>query len=81
MPELQEIHGIETMRQFLKEHFAAFPDWHEKIELILAEGGKVAYITTGTQTGKMGNSPPGGKRLKVTNLIIHRIENGKMKTG
>jgi len=79
-PELQEIHGVEIMKQFLREHFATFPDWHEKIELMLAEGDKVAYVTTGTgtQTGKMGNFPPSGKKLKVTTLIIHRIENGKI---
>jgi len=79
-PELQEIHGVEIMKQFLREHFAAFPDWHEKIELMLAEGDKVAYVTTGTgtQAGKMGNFPPSGKKLKATTLIIHRIVNGKI---
>jgi hypothetical protein len=63
-PPLREIHGIETMTNFLKEFFDAVPDYQEKIDLIMTERDKVAYITTGTstQTGQMGAFPPSGKR-------------------
>lgn len=79
-PELQEIRDIETMKGFLKEHFAAFPDWHESIDLILAEGDKVAYITTGTdtQTGAMGPLPASNKQCNVKTFIVHRFEDGKI---
>ena len=78
--ETPEIRGVEAMQEFLKANFTAFPDWHEKIELMIAEGDKVAYITTGTGThsGPMGDIPPTGKRIKVTNYIIQRIEAGKI---
>lgn len=78
--EMPEIRGIEQMLEFLRGSFATFPDWHERIELMLGEGDKVAYVTTGTgtQTGPMGGIPPTGRTIEVTNHVIQRIENGKI---
>jgi len=79
-PDYQEIKGVETMRQFLSQHFSAFPDWHEEIIFMVAEGDKVAYISrgTGTQTGSLGQIPATGKFVSVDNYIIQRLENGKI---
>jgi predicted ester cyclase len=79
-PGFQEIKSIDTMRDFLTQHFTAFPDWHEEILFMVAEGDKVAYISrgTGTQTGPMGPIPATGKFVSVDNYIIQRIENGKI---
>ncbi|NIQ33001.1 MAG: ester cyclase, partial [Nitrososphaeria archaeon] len=45
---------LESLKQRLKMGFKAFPDWHETIEDIIAEGDKVwvrlAY--TGTHKGE-----------------------------
>ncbi len=78
--EMPEIRGVEAMQEFLKASFTTFPDWHEKIEFMIAEGDKVAYMTTGTatHTGPMGDIPPTGKKVAVTNFTIQRIENGKI---
>lgn len=78
--EMPEIRGTDQMLTFLQDTFAAFPDWREAIELMLAEGDKVAVITTGTatHTGPLGDIPPTGKRIRVTNFIVQRIENGKI---
>ena len=78
--ETPEIRGVDTMEEFLKASFTTFPDWHETIELMIAEGDKVAYITTGTGThaGPMGDIPPTGKRIEVTNYTVQRIENGRI---
>lgn len=78
--EMPEIHGIDEMLQFLREQFAIFPDWHEDIELLVAEGSYVACITrgTGTQLGPMGDVPPTGKAIDLMNFIFHRIEDGKI---
>lgn len=78
--EMPEIRGVEAMLDFLQGHFTAFPDWHEQIDLMIAEGDKVAYITTGTgtHTGPMGDVPPTGKKVEVVNYIIQRIEDGKI---
>lgn len=75
-----EIRGIEQMLEFLRETFGTFPDWHEEIELLVAEGPYVACITrgTGTQRGPMGDLPPTGKTIEIMNFIFHRIEDGKI---
>lgn len=78
--EMPEIRGIDQMLEFLRVNFTAFPDWHEEIELMIGEGDKVAYITTGTatHTGPLGDIPPTGEKIEVTNYIVHRIEDGKI---
>lgn len=78
--DMPEIRGIDQMLQFLRGSFTAFPDWHEEIELMLGEGDRVAYVTTGTgtHTGPLGDIPPTGKRIEVTNHVVQRIEDGKI---
>ena len=78
--EMPEIRGREQMVGFFRATFAAFPDWHEEIVLMIAEGDKVAYITTGTatHTGPLGDIPPTGKKVAIDNFIVQRIEDGKI---
>ncbi len=77
---MEEIKGIDAMLEFLRLNFTAFPDWHEEIELMIAEGDLVAYITTGTgtQTGPLGDIPATGKSIEVTNFIVQRIADGRI---
>lgn len=79
-PGMQEMKGIETMKGFLKEHFAAFPDWHEEITQIMADGDMVAVVTigTGTMTGAFGPFQPTGKSAEEMNVIMFRFEDGKI---
>lgn len=78
--DMPEIRGIGQMLDFLREIFVTFPDWHEEIELLVAEGPYVACITrgTGTQQGPMGDVPPSGRQIEIMNFIFHRIEDGKI---
>jgi steroid delta-isomerase-like uncharacterized protein len=79
-PELQEMHGTEQFIAFINDFLTAVPDCRDVIDLMIAEGDKVAYITTmtGTQTGQMGAFPASGKKFKAINIIIHRFEEGKI---
>jgi predicted ester cyclase len=79
-PEAQEIRGFKLLVAFVEEHLAAFPDWNDEIEFILAEEDKIAYVTrsTGTQTGQMGPWSATGKTACLTSIIIHRFENEKI---
>jgi len=79
-PEAQEIRGAEPLVAFVREHLAAFPDWHDNIDLMFAAGDKVSYVTTstGTQTGRMGPFPPTGRQVKLVSLIIQRLENRRI---
>lgn len=77
---MPEIRGREQMMEFFEATFSAFPDWHEEIELMVAEGDKVAYITrgTGTHRGAFGDVPATGKTVEIVNFIVQRIEDGKI---
>jgi len=77
---MPEIRGVEEMLAFLRGSYATFPDWHETVELMIAEGPYVACVTrgTGTQLGPMGDIPATGKTMEVTNFVFHRIEDGRV---
>ncbi len=79
-PDLQEIHGSEQLKIFVKDFLIAVPDITETIDLMFADSDKVAYITTmkGTQTGTMDGLPPSGKEFTCVNIIIQRLEDGKI---
>lgn len=77
---MPEIRGRDQMMEFFDATFDAFPDWHETIVLMIAEGDKVAYITqgTGTHQGAFGGIPATGKPVEVYNFIFHRLEDGRI---
>ena len=77
---MPEIRGRDQMMEFFEASFSAFPDWHEELVLIVAEGDKVAYITrgTGTHEGAFGDIPATGKTVEIMNFIVQRIEDGKI---
>ena len=72
--------GIEGLKQLMSMAFKAFPDLHETIEDIIAEGDKVwVRITfTGTNTGEWLGFAPTGKKVTSKNVDTYRIVNGKL---
>ena len=79
-PEFQEIHGIEVFKAFVADFVSAVSNCKDEIEFIIADSNMVAYVTTttGIQTGPMGDLPPSGKEFVLKNIVIQRIENGKI---
>jgi steroid delta-isomerase-like uncharacterized protein len=79
-PGLQEIHGTEKFFAFIQEYIDAVPVYRDTISVMIAQGDKVAYVSTisGTQTGPMGGLPASGKDFTLVNIIIQRLENGKI---
>jgi C-1 hydroxylase len=75
--------GPEGVKQLFNMGFKGFPDWHETIEDIIAEGDKVwVHLTyTGTHTGEFFGLAPTGKRVNMTAVAIYRIVNGKLVEG
>jgi len=75
--------GLESLKQLFAMAFKAFPDWHETIEDIIAEGDKVwiHVKTTGTHTGEWMGIPPTGKKVTTEMVDIYRIVNGKHVEG
>jgi len=78
-------HTNKVDREGLKQLFAmglkAFPDWHETIEDIIAEGDTVVVRGTGrgTHTGEFMNMPPTGKQVTLPVVAIYRIASGKIR--
>jgi predicted ester cyclase len=79
-PPLQEIRGPAAMREWLLGSIVTFPDYHEEIEALVAEGDFVAWrsVGTGTQLGPMGPFPPTGRRMSIVIIGMHRFENGRI---
>ena len=75
--------GPEGVKQLFNMGFKGFPDWHEAIEDIIAEGDKVwVHLTyTGTHTGEFFGLAPTGKKVTMTAVAIYRIVNGKLVEG
>ena len=74
-----EVKGPEGVKNYLTPVFTAFPDWHEKIDYMFAEGDMVATFTTftGTFTGKWGDAAPTGKKVTSQSANLCRLKDGK----
>jgi steroid delta-isomerase-like uncharacterized protein len=72
--------GLEEFRRRSMKHREAFPDWTEKINMIIAEGDYVAleYTSTGTNTGSFMGNPATGKKISINEISIFRIVEGKI---
>jgi steroid delta-isomerase-like uncharacterized protein len=76
-----QIRGLENLKQLMMLAVKAFPDWHETIEDIIAEGDKVWVLLTytATHTGEWLGIAPTGKKITTKAVDIYRIENGKLR--
>ena len=79
-PEFQELEGTQEFLAFIQEFMIAVPEYEDTITQMIAQGDKVAYVSTikGIQTGPMGDLPATGKEFTLVNIIIQRLENGKI---
>ena len=71
----------EGLKQLIRMAFAAFPDYHETIEDIIAEGDKVWILVktnTGKHSGEFMGIAPTGKKLSTLAVDILRVINGKI---
>lgn len=72
--------GIEALKKGIISMRVGMPDFYTNIEYMVAEGDKVAcYIKWGgTHKGLMMGFPPSGKKVKLDQIGMYRIENGKL---
>lgn len=72
--------GREGLRKQVASHRAAFPDWTEQIEEILAEGDLVAirFTSRGTQRGEFRGISPTGRSVTIGEAAIFRIADGRI---
>lgn len=72
--------GLDGAKAVHRRSLLGIPDFHTKIDDLIAEGEKVvARVTmTGTHTGDFWGFPATGNKITFTGIYIARIENGKI---
>ena len=75
-----KVNSREEFIKLQKSFLASMPDQKISIEMLIAEGDKVAAYGTysGTLTGPMGEFPATGKSMECKFLGIFRIEEGRI---
>lgn len=79
--------GLENFKELFSLAFKAFPDWHEQIEDMIAEGDMVwvRVRATGTHTGEWNLSgipiPPTGRKVSMRMVFLWRIVDGRLAGG
>lgn len=75
--EVRRPDGIKGVFTMLR---SAFPDWHETIEDMFAEGEKVVFRVTGhgTHEGEFFSIPATGTDVRMAGFDIVRLEGGQM---
>src|SRR3712207_4777844 len=71
---------IEAMKAFATEFRQAFPDFHDSIDLQVAEGDLVAtrFTLMGTHRGTFRGIEPTGRKVSWTGVTLDRVANGKI---
>jgi steroid delta-isomerase-like uncharacterized protein len=75
-----EVRGRDGQRQAVQYFLDAFPDLHNEIELVLAEGDLVAAHQrwTGTHRGEFAGVATTGKTVEFTSTAVLKIRDGKI---
>ena len=75
--------GLEGFTGYVAAVRAAFPDFHNTIEEIIAEGDKVVARLTyrGTHQGHLFGIVPTGRQVVYSGIAIFRIAGGKIVDG
>lgn len=75
-----DIRGIEGFKKFFHTYSSAFPDQRFTIEDLIAEGDRVVtrWTVEATHRGELQGIQPTQKRVRVTGVIVSRIEQGRV---
>ena len=67
------------VRRLFAEFRTVFPDWHEEIVELVAEGNTVAgrFRCSGTHRGEFMGEAPTGRRMDVEEVFFVRSEGGR----
>ncbi len=80
-PGYPEYHSDpESIKQMVRDYRRAFPDMHDVVEDMMAEGDRVMVRWTGrgTHQGVLMGMEPSGKDVTFTGITVYRLENGKI---
>lgn len=79
-PSLPPMQGVDGARTLVSMFTASFPDFTSRIELMAAEGDRVAVraVHTGTHAGSFLGIPATGRQVTVTATGIFTCKDGKL---
>jgi predicted ester cyclase len=77
--ELFAPRAARRVKRLFAEFRSAFPDWHEEIVELVAEGSTVAgrFRCSGTHLGKFLGEAPTGRRMEVEEVFFLRERDGR----
>jgi C-1 hydroxylase len=77
---VMEVKGHEGYLQYITFMTTAFPDWHETIDHMVAEGDLIVTFQTitGTFKGPLMNLTPTGKKFTFKTAVLWRFKNAKV---
>lgn len=75
-----EIEGRDAFEEYVETVRAAFPNWHNRIDEVIASGEKVVtrMTWTGTHRGRLMGIEPTNRRVEYVGAAIFRISNGRI---
>ena len=78
-PEVS-VQSCEDFKQFYRDTAATFPDQRMELQILVAEGDRVAFWGrfSGTQEGPMGPFPATGNRMASDCAGVFRIDEGRI---
>lgn len=81
IPDFYAPDFVADYRRMVESAWMAFPDYHEELHELIAEGDRVVVRLTisGTQNGQWGPLPPTGKRVRFEEIVILQIRDGKVR--
>jgi steroid delta-isomerase-like uncharacterized protein len=77
------VEGIPGFHDYMRLIRAAFPDFHNTIEELIAEGERVAARLTyrGTHRGEIFGVAPTGRTIEYDGLALFHIQYGRIASG
>jgi steroid delta-isomerase-like uncharacterized protein len=77
------VQGREGFKEYMQTVRRAFPDFHNRIEQLLAEDDRVAarLTYTGTHKGELFGIGATGRRVSYDGVALFRIANGRIAEG
>lgn len=79
-PDVPDGNGIDYLKDLAKNLIAAFPDVHLSVEDVVQEGDRLSarVVLEGTHKGEFLGIAPTGRKVKVANFAMYRLEGGKI---
>jgi predicted ester cyclase len=77
------LEGLQDFKGYVETVRAAFPDWHNQIDELIAEGDKVVARMTYSRTheGRLFDVEPTGNRVTYVGGTIFRLSDGRIEDG